>query len=304
MIIITGAAGFIGSQLAQKLNNSKINNLILVDDFQPKIKKTNWENLLYQDKIDRIEFFDWAINNAKHIDFVYHLGAKTNPLAHSYFFEEWNLEYSQKLWSFCAQHGIPLVYASGYQTYGNGKRGFSDEYSKLNLLQPETEFAKSKHRFDLWVLKQHRQPPFWAGVKFFQVYGKNEAHKLINCSDVYKITQQLINNEELIISKTNEIVDYVSINDVTKMLFWLKNHTPESSIYNFGTGFARPKVAVIDILRKLLKIENMPTIYADNHLQKIIIQADMNKMRKNAYKQSQLPLEEGIKNLFRKSLHS
>jgi len=180
MIVITGAAGFIGSHLCRKLNFHGIKNIILVDDFTRELKRKNWENLEYADKIQRDRFFDWAAQNVQHIDFIFHLGARTDYFStDNAIFETLNVDFSRRVWSFAATKGIPLIYASSY---------LANDTHTLSL------FAKSKYIFDQWVDKQRQTPPFWAGLKFFQVYGKNEAHKAENASLVHKIYQKYAEN--------------------------------------------------------------------------------------------------------------
>ena len=280
MIVVTGAAGFIASHLCQKLNFHGIKNIILVDDFTQERKQNNWKNLEYTDKIQREQFLQWAEQNVQNIDFIFHLGARTDYYATNYdIFDALNVDYSQRVWSFATLKRIPLIYASSYLY--NDMRMFSC-------------YAKSKYIFDQWVEKQQQTPPFWAGIKFFQVYGKNEEHKAENASNVYKFYRKYVENAETIYVEKNVIQDYIYVNDVTKVLFYFLNHAPKSAIYEIGTGFARPLQAIVDALNKIGKREQK-LILEYKKEDNFVFQAELINLRKYAYKQAFLTLEQGVK---------
>ena len=178
MIVITGAAGFIGSYLVGKLNQAGYNDLILVDRFDEPSKDINLFHKKYRKFIDRDKFFKWLIKHAGEVDFIFHMGARTDTVGQEPdLYQQLNLIYSQRLWNICSEIQVPLLYASSAATYGNGEVGFSDCHSKVSNLRPLNLYGWSKHDFDVWALKQSRTPPFWAGLKFFNVYGPNEYHK-------------------------------------------------------------------------------------------------------------------------------
>jgi len=288
VIVITGAAGFIGSHLCGKLNFHGIKNIILVDDFTQEQKRKNWENLAYIDKIQREHFFHWAEKNVQYIDFIFHLGARTDYFSTDHdIFETLNIDFSQRIWSFTTTKGISLIYASSYLVN-----------NPLHL----SSFAKSKYIFDKWIEKQQRTPPFWAGLKFFQVYGKNEVHKAENASEVYKMYQKYTENATEICVEKNVIQDYIYVNDITKVLYYFLNHTPRSGIYEVGTGFARPLQAIIEAINKVAKPTDFEKLRVTScelrEKEPFIFQADLTLLRKYAYKQSFLSLEQGIKRMF------
>ena len=178
MIVITGAAGFIGSVVAGELNNKGRNDLVLVDDFSKREKERNYINLKYDALVARNDFFTWFKDNHVDVDFVVHLGARTDTTEFDWnVFQELNVDYTKTIFSLCADYQIPMVYASSAATYGDGELGYDDSHEVVERLQPLNPYGRSKNEVDKWILKQQHQPPFWAGLKFFNVYGPNEYHK-------------------------------------------------------------------------------------------------------------------------------
>ena len=293
MIVVTGAAGFIASHFCKKLNSHGIKNLILVDDFTKEDKSENWKNIEYEDKIQREHFFQWAEQNVQHIDFIFHLGARTDYFYTDYnIFETLNLDFSQRVWSFATLNRIPLVYASSYLT---------------NDIYHLTPFSKSKYLFDKWTEKQQQTPPFWAGLRFFQVYGKNEEHKAENASNVYKIYKSITEINDCrdaachVSTEKNIMQDYIYVNDVSKVLYYFLNHAPQSGIYEVGTGFARSLQAVVEAMNKATKsgFEKLQVTSYELRGDEFVFQADLALLRKYAYKQAFMSLEQGVKSMFR-----
>ena len=178
MIIVTGAAGFIGSCLVKELNNEGFNNLVLVDDFSDETKNPNLEGKQFFEKIHRKDLMSWIDGNWNTIDFVFHIGARTDTTEFdTAIFDELNLNYSKNLWVKCVKFQIPFIYASSAATYGMGEFGFEDSHELVEKLKPLNPYGISKNEFDKWVLKQNENSPFWAGFKFFNVFGPNEYHK-------------------------------------------------------------------------------------------------------------------------------
>jgi ADP-L-glycero-D-manno-heptose 6-epimerase len=308
MIVITGAAGFIGSCMTQKLNNMGMENLILVDDFSKESKIQNWINKKYVDKIDRSLFFSWAEQNKSQIDFIIHLGARTDTTEFDYaIFEELNVEYSQKMWSFAAKNGIPLIYASSAATYGDGAFGYTDDHEIIHQLKPLNPYGKSKNEFDKWVLKQGTTPPFWAGFKFFNVFGPNEYHKGRMASVVFHSFHQIERTGKTKLFKSHrpeyndgeQIRDFIYVKDVVNVLYWYMCYKPASGIYNLGTGYARPfnalALATFKAMKSTPEIEyiDIPADIRDKY--QYYTEAEMKKARQAGLKKPFRSLETSVK---------
>ena len=172
MITITGAAGFIGSALAARLNAEGFNDLVLVDDFAARPDKArNHEGRTCVERIDRADFPAWLEANENQVQFVFHLGARTDTTEQDRaLFDRLNLNYSQEIWNLCVRFGLPLVYASSAATYGGGEHGYSDDHGVVDRLTPLNPYGDSKQAFDRWALAEAeagRAPYFWAGLKFY-----------------------------------------------------------------------------------------------------------------------------------------
>src|SRR6476660_5630643 len=153
MIIITGAAGFIGSCLVQKLNDEGFYDLVLVDHFSNDEKNKNFEGKRYSQQVERDIFPEWLRENQLLVQFVFHLGARTDTTEFDRdIFDRLNLEYTKNIWNICVEFGLPLVYASSAATYGLGENGYEDDESKIPLLQPLNPYGDSKNDFDKWAL--------------------------------------------------------------------------------------------------------------------------------------------------------
>ncbi len=307
MKVITGAAGFIGSCMAAKLNAQGINDLILVDDFTKTEKRENWKNKNFVDLVQRDHFFTWAEENKKHIDYIIHLGARTDTgETDKAIFEELNFGYSRKLWEVAAHQGIPFLYASSAATYGNGKFGYSDNLNLLKELEPLNEYARSKHKFDCWAVGQTKTPPCWAGFKFYNVYGPNEYHKGRMASVVFHGFHEIMNTGEMTLFKSHnpnykdgeQIRDFIYVKDVVSVLNWFMQKPRKSDIYNLGTGFARPFLALANAIFKALDREvtihwkDTPLQYRDKY--QYYTQADMKKLRSIGLKKHLRSIEPAV----------
>ncbi|HTE12382.1 MAG TPA: ADP-glyceromanno-heptose 6-epimerase, partial [Chitinophagaceae bacterium] len=243
-IVITGAAGFIGSCLLGFLNAKGYNNLILVDDFSRLDKTPNLEGKKFIIKTERESFFDWLRNNQPTIDFVFHIGARTDTTEFDYaVHQHLNVDYSQKIWHYCTDNNIPLVYASSAATYGSGEFGYSDDHELPFKLQPLNPYGISKNEFDKWAIQQSSCPPFWAGLKFFNVYGPNEYHKGRMASVIWHAFNQIKKDGRVKLFKSHrpgfkdgqQLRDFVYVKDVLNVCYWLMENELRSGIYNLGT---------------------------------------------------------------------
>lgn len=244
VIVVTGAAGFIGSYLCSYLNRNGYEQLILVDDFSIEKKAKNLSGKKFLKKIDRKEFL---ANVPEGIDYIFHLGARTDTTEMDYnVHKELNLDYSKDIWKICTERNVPLLYASSAATYGGGELGYKDNHDIISELNPLNPYGKSKNEFDIWALAQNATPPFWAGVKFFNVFGPNEYHKGRMASVIYHAYHQIQQNKYVKLFRSHhpdykdgeQKRDFIYVNDVVKKCVWLMNYQPENGLYNIGTGKA------------------------------------------------------------------
>jgi len=321
-IIITGAAGFIGSCMVQYLNEKGLKNLILVDKFIHSEKDRNWKRKKYQYLVDRELLLEWMDENKPKIEFVIHLGARTDIAETNYnVYKELNVEYSEDIWNYCTAYEIPLIYASAAATYGNGELGYDDDDSMLSDLKPVNPYGVSKNEFDKWAVRQLNAPPFWAGLKFFYVYGPNEYHKKDKASMVYCTCRQIESNgtAKLSASEPKEVqheeisLDFIYVKDVVKVIWWIystiKNNgwsSKNNGIYNLGTGQARSfedlvkaTFSGLDKESKIVFID-MPEDIRDKY--QYFTEANMNKLRAAGYKDEFFSLEKGINDYVRNYL--
>ncbi len=306
MIIITGAAGFIGSCLISKLNNKGIRDIVLVDDFTPPAKQKNYTHKVYRELVDRKDFFDWLPLHCKDIEFILHIGARTDTTESNIsVFNELNLNYSKSVWNFCSNNDIPLVYASSAATYGDGTLGYDDRDPSLPFsLQPLNSYGRSKNEFDQWVLQQTQTPPAWYGLKFFNVFGPNEYHKGRMASVVFHAFNQIQDTVRLFRSHNpaypdgGQLRDFIYVKDVTDVIWFLMNHKKDSGIYNLGTGQARTFLdlvkAVFASLNKPAEIEFIDTPPDIRDKYQYFTQAQMDKLRSIGYNRPFYTLEAGI----------
>ena len=192
MIVITGAAGFIASFLAEQFNKDNENTLYSLMILREENKEVNHKSLKCHKKIDRSEFISWFKSNSNIVDYVIHLGARTDTTEMDYrIHESLNVKYSKEIWNICSSQKIPLIYASSAATYGMGEHGYKDDHDVVLKLHPLNPYGDSKNNFDKWVLNQKNTPPFWAGLKFFNVYGPNEGHKGRMASVIFHTFNQI-----------------------------------------------------------------------------------------------------------------
>lgn len=307
MIVVTGAAGFIGSCMVSKLNKLGRKDIIIVDDFKKKSKKNNYSNLQYAKKIDRKEFINWFEKNASKIEFVYHLGARTDTTEFDWsVFLDLNLNYSKNIFRICAFKNIPLVYASSAATYGDGENGYDDNHDTIPNLRPLNPYGRSKQDFDLWVLRQENKPPFWAGLKFFNVYGPNEYHKRRMASVIFHSFNQINDQGFVKLFRSHcsdykdgmQLRDFIYVKDLVSVMAFMFENDIDSGVYNLGTGEARSfydlAVATFKAMGKKADIEfiDIPIDIRDKY--QYFTEAKMDKLINAGYNDGFHTLEEGI----------
>ena len=307
MIVVTGAAGFIGSCLVSRLNEAGHKDIVVVDDFSKKEKSKNLEGKIILAKVGRKDFIKWLSDFGKEVDFIYHIGARTDTTEFDKaIFDELNVNYSIDVWNACVKFNIPLVYASSAATYGLGEFGYKDDHDTISRLKPLNPYGDSKNDFDKWVLKQNAFPPFWAGLKFFNVYGPNEYHKGRMASVIMHAFNQIKETGGMKLFRSHnpdytdggQLRDFVYVKDVVEVCLYLMEKSPSSGIYNLGSGTARTFLDLAkNTFTNLDKEENItfvdtPIDIRDKY--QYFTEADMSKLINSGYTKKFHSLEEGV----------
>ncbi len=307
MIIVTGSAGFIGSAFVGKLNSEGFKDIVLVDDFSNAEKNKNIENKTFTEKVDRKDFFKWLDENHKYVQFIFHIGARTDTTEFNVaVFNELNLGYTKSIWKACVKYGLPLVYASSAATYGMGELGYDDNHEIINQLKPLNPYGDSKNDFDKWALAQEEKPYFWVGLKFFNVYGPNEFHKGRMASVIFHAHKQIQETGKMKLFRSHnpdfkdgeQIRDFVYVKDVVKVLYFFLNHRKDSGLYNLGTGRARTFLDLVkNTFRAMGVDENIEFIDTPEDIRdkyQYFTEANMEKLINIGYSEGFSSLEEGI----------
>lgn len=307
MIVVTGAAGFIGSCLISKLLASGYNHIVVVDDFSKTEKDANLAGKEIYLQVDRNSFFDWLNEHHSAVDFIFHIGARTDTTEFNIeVFNKLNLDYSKEVFRLCTLYSIPLVYASSAATYGLGEHGYMDDHSIVNELKPLNPYGESKNEADKWILQQKHTPPFWAGMKFFNVYGPNEYHKGRMASVIFHSHRQINETGSVKLFRSHrpdfkdgeQLRDFVYVKDVVNVLLFMMQHKPASGLYNLGTGKARTFVDLVNATFKAIgkqpSIEFIDTPIDIRDKYQYFTEADIHKLINAGYADGFKSLEEGI----------
>jgi ADP-L-glycero-D-manno-heptose 6-epimerase len=257
--------------------------------------------------IHRNNLFEWLTLHEHTVALVIHLGARTDTREmDEQVFDLLNVSYSKAVWDICAEFRIPLIYASSAATYGMGEIGFSDDHGRINSLHPLNPYGHSKHVFDQWVLRQESAPPFWAGLKFFNVYGEGEHHKNGMASMVFHCFNQITDTGVVRLFKSHihecdhgdQVRDFIYVRDVVEVILFMMKEQPASGIYNVGTSkvrsfndLARAVFRSMSLTPKIEYIE-MPATMQDKY--QYYTQADITKLRSAGYKNIFTSLERGV----------
>ena len=315
MIVVTGAAGFIGSCLIGYLNTLGFENIVIVDEFSREDKIPNLERKHFAYKIEREDFFNWLNTENPPIASIFHLGARTDTTEFDYsVHEKLNVLFSQNIWNYCTEKQIPLVYASSAATYGAGEFGYDDNHNVVEKLQPLNAYGISKNEFDKWALIQNDAPPAWFGLKFFNVYGPNEFHKARMASVIFHSVNQIKASGLVKLFKSHrpdfkdgqQLRDFIYVKDLLKVAVWLMENQPSSGLYNLGTGIARSFEDLVKATFAALDLEpniefiDMPEDIRDKY--QYFTEANMSKLKAVGYIDDFYSLENGVDDYVRNYL--
>ena len=314
MIIVTGGAGFIGSNLIKELEARKNQKIVLCDYLGTDEK---WKNIAKRELADIITpdvLFDYLNDHAKDVETIFHMGAiSATTERNADQIVNTNIHLTMNLWDWCSKNGTTLIYASSAATYGDGSNGFSDDDSThgLGKLRPLNLYGWSKHAVDrriAQIVQEHGpQPPHWAGLKFFNVYGPNEYHKTGQLSVVLKNYREISNTGKALLFRSNdpEYVDgeqkrdFVWVGDCVDMALWLSENPKGKGIYNIGTGKARTFKELATAIFNNMDLENniefieMPEVLQKHY--QYFTEANISRIRALGYKTPTTELEDGIK---------
>ncbi len=307
MLVVTGAAGFIGSVMTGKLNRERFLDLVLVDDFSRDDKVPNYSDRSYTEKVDRNEFFKWLDINQRFVQFVVHLGARTDTTEFDKnIFERLNYGYSVNVWEACVKYGLPLIYASSAATYGDGSLGYDDDHRLVPHLKALNPYGESKNQFDKWVLAQSRKPFFWAGIKFFNVFGPNEYHKGRMASVVFHTFKQISATGKMKLFRSHRTEfkdgeqkrDFIYVPDVVEVILNMMKTRKFPGIYNLGTGNARTFTDLASSVFRAMDLKSdieyidTPEDIRDKY--QYFTEARTEKLRKAGYGIDFTPLEKAV----------
>jgi ADP-L-glycero-D-manno-heptose 6-epimerase len=315
MIVVTGAAGFIGSRLIKRLNDDNFKNIVAVDKFGDPAKERNLTDLNISVRVEREDFIDWLDQQHEEVEFIFHIGAKTDTtLFDKALLKELNTDYTRDVWVRCTGYHIPLVYASSAATYGLGEYGYKDDEDLIPKLLPLNPYGQSKQDFDVWALEQEEQPFFWAGLKFFNVYGPHEDHKGRMASVVWHAFHQISKTGKMKLFRSHhpefkdgeQMRDFVYVEDVVNVCIWLMHHRQNSGIYNLGSGKARTFNDLVRAVFKAMEVDesiefiDTPEDIRDKY--QYFTEATMEKLLAAGYSRPFHTLEEGVSDYVRNYL--
>ncbi len=319
MILVTGGAGFIGSNICADLEAAGRRDIVVADSLGREGKWRNIAKRNLRDIIFPAEIETWLTGRAK-LDAVIHMGADSSTtVTDGDHIVRNNFRLSTRLWDWCTETGTPLVYASSAATYGDGALGFDDDASPgaLARLRPLNLYGWSKHLFDRWAVERAADghaPPQWVGLKFFNVFGPNEAHKVDMRSLVAKTTRRIAAGETITLFRSHrdgiadgeQRRDFVSVKDCSAAVTWLLDNPGVCGLYNLGTGRARSFRELILAIGSALGVEvdiafaDMPEAIRGQY--QYFTEARMEKLRNTGFARPFAPLEDSVADYVRNSL--
>ena len=314
LVLITGGAGFIGSNIAARLCAQGEYEVVVCDRLRAAAdgKCKNIAKHGVSDFVAPEALFDWLESSKRHLDGIIHMGAissTTEPDADRILHANFTL--SRDLWDWCSLRAKRFVYASSAATYGDGAQGFSDadDEARLLSLRPLNAYGYSKALFDLYARRaaeRGEQPPSWAGLKFFNVYGPNEYHKGSMKSVVAQVWPKIRDGEPVKLFRSHrndypdggQLRDFVHVDDAVSMVLWMFEHQELAGIYNCGTGQARSfedlATAAYNAVDRLPAIEyvDMPEAIRPNY--QYFTEADLMRVRAAGSDRPFVTLEDGV----------
>lgn len=316
MIIVTGGAGFIGSNLVAGLEDAGYKRIVICDTFGVGDKWRNVSKRHLHNIIPPARLLDYMDEHASEIDMVFHMGAVSSTTEkNADLIVETNFVLTRTLWNWCARNKVRFIYASSASTYGDGSFGFDDEDNSnfLSQLRPLNPYGWSKHLSDRYVSgivnkeEEGAVPPQWCGLKFFNVYGPNEYHKGEQMSVICKLypqisagaTARLFRSDRPEYADGGQLRDFIYVKDCVNVMLWLYKNPDTCGLFNVGTGKAR---SFKDLAVASFKASGMPEkiqyIDMPEHLKgkyQYFTEANMSKLVAKGYKEAFTSLEDGVK---------
>lgn len=315
MIVVTGGAGFIGSNIVAHLCETQAWDVVVCDRLETA-DLGKWKNIAKHPIADfwqPEELFEQLERHADQIEAVIHMGAISSTTeADADLIIRTNFSLSRDIWDWCSIRNVRMIYASSAATYGDGEQGFEDrdDPESLNALRPLNAYGYSKYLFDQYAVRQadrDQSPPQWAGLKFFNVYGPNEGHKGSMKSVVAQIWPKVAADETVSLFKSHnpnyadggQLRDFVFVDDIVSIINWLLLRDDVSGVFNAGSGQARSFAdlakATFAAAGKEAKISyiDMPESIRDRY--QYFTEASMDRLRALGYDGQQTPLEEGVR---------
>ena len=314
MIVVTGGAGFIGSNLVAGLEDHGAQDIVVCDVLGSEDKWRNIAKREIRDIVHPDRLFDYLQSHAEQIEMIFHIGAISSTTeTDTDLIMDTNFVLSRRIWKWCWKNDVRLVYASSAATYGDGHHGFKDDQSieGLKHLMPLNPYGWSKHVFDRRIARvvesqSEPLPPQWAGLKFFNVYGPNEYHKGDQMSVVCKLYPQVQAGAAARLFKSHhpdyqdggQLRDFVWVGDCVDVMLWLYDHPEVNGLFNVGSGKARSfkdlAESTFKAADKTPKINYMDMPETLRPKYQYYTQADMGKLRAAGYDKPFTELEEGI----------